>query len=135
MSETPLLSVSCVVPAPSNATVLPLPIASALVRVSVPAVPTSSLPVEPLKLAEVAVLARWSFNVSLAPPPTVSVVVPVSLMQVQHSAGRYDRAPAADSTVGSGPGSYRALAGDDAADCSLDAAISRSEIRRYRARG
>src|SRR6202011_1567994 len=72
-------SVSCVVPAPSSFTVL-APIASALVTVRVPAVFSSSVPIVPEKVADVAALAASSNNLSLAPLPMVSARVPVLVM-------------------------------------------------------
>src|SRR5580700_9160920 len=77
----PAASVSWVVPAPSSLTVL-APTASALVRLKVPAVFSSKVPVEPAKVTPVAVLAASSFKESVLPPPTVRlsrlVTVPVS---------------------------------------------------------
>src|SRR5947207_291162 len=75
LSEIPALSVSCELE-PSSLTVL-VPTVSALARVSVPLVFSSSVPVEPEKLSDVAALPASSNSLSLAPLPTVSASEPL----------------------------------------------------------
>ncbi|TMJ55818.1 MAG: hypothetical protein E6G81_14480 [Alphaproteobacteria bacterium] len=77
LSEIPALSVNCE-PDPSSFTV-PAPTERALVSVSVPEVFSSSVPVEPLKLWDVAALVESSFSVSLAPVTVMTRALPLSV--------------------------------------------------------
>ena len=103
---TPFASVSCVVPAPSSFRVL-APIASALVRVSAPLVLTSSVPVEPENVAEVAALAASSSRLSVRPLPIVSASVPLLVMPLAISSvppvAENRSAPLADTAADSLP--------------------------------
>ena len=77
VSETPAASVS-VEDGPSSLTVA-LPIVSALVSASVPAVLSSSVPEEP-KLNDVAALVASSRSLSLAPVTARAMLLPVPLL-------------------------------------------------------